>query len=412
MKLLKLITASLFSMTVLCSCDFDERIFWSPDGKRMAVLGDRLRLADNENISKPLLEPQFGQVLFVRWLPDNHHALVVRRTKHQAHRAAKSTQGTVISTDYVQMFDFNGEVKEVKATAGAVLYKSTQLIEDLRLSPSGKLAVLTQADNGRHKLSIITMGGTTKVVAKNASRPDWSKDSRSIYFFRDISPKDSGYISSIPIATICNLPVADDKGALLPVSARHDLGQCAGELTGGGRLRVLEDGSIMFSTTPLKLPATGLTFGLTDRALFRFRPASKESKATLEQINIEGPALANALESFEPNEDGSLIAVMGKRGAVYVISAEGKVRLLEKAVPDSVDASGSGSFGSAPCWRNKHELCFSARNLDKSNGHDGDVILQDLSSETGSELKSRQVLSGNWPVGQIDFLKITKKSKH
>ncbi len=424
MKLLKLITVSLFSITVLCSCDFEERVSWSPDGKRMAVLADRLRLADNNDLSKPLLEPHFGQLLSLRWLPDNHHVLICyRRTKcalasSSSMASARKSDGKVgkaisVFTDYVQMFDFNGAVKDAKVTAGAVLYKSALPIVDLRLSPDGKLASIAQADNGRHKISIVTLSGAVRVVAKNASKSDWSRDSRSIYFFRDVSPKDSGYVTAIPIATICRLPVADVNGKLLAKSARHDLGQCAGELTGGGRLRVLSDESIMFCTTPVKLPSVGLDFGLAEKTLFRFKPASKDkdTKATIEQVNIEGPALANALDSFEPNADGTYIAVLGNRGAVNVILPTGKVTLLEKAIPDSADASLTGSFGFAPCWRNNHELCFTTRNIDKSKGHDGDIVLQDLSNETG-DMTPRQILSKNWPVGQIDFLKIAKaKSK-
>lgn len=417
MKLLKLITAALFSITVLGACDFEERLSWSPDGKRMAVLADQLRLADLDSISKPVLGPNFGPVLYFRWLPDNHHALLgYRRTKHHLTKAGVKAPDTTL--DYVQLFDFNGDTNDVKAAAGPIIFKSSVPIDDLRLSPNGKLAAISQAQKGRHKLSVVTLNGVLKVVAVNVSKPDWSRDSRSLYFFRELSPKDSGYITFIPVSTICNLPVADLKGALLAHSARRDLAQCAGELTSDSRLRTLEDGSLLFSSTPVKLPSCGVMFGLQERALFRYRPANKEKKASLEQITIAGPALASALDTFEPNQDGTKIAVMGEKGAVRVISLNaagdsGEVTVLEKALPQS-DSNLSGSFGSAPCWRNAHELCFSVRNLKSGDGpaHEGEIVLQDL-PEAGAagELPPRQILSRAWPVGQIDFLKVIKSSK-
>jgi Tol biopolymer transport system component len=428
MKLLKLITAALFSITVLGACDFEERLSWSPDGKRMAVLADQLRLADLDSISKPVLGPNYGPVLYFRWLPDNHHALLgYRRTKHHLTKAGVKAPDSTLDyvqlfdfngdIKYVQLFDFNGDIKYVKAAAGPIVFKSSVPIDDLRLSPNGKLAAISQAHKGRHKLSVVTLTGALKVVAVNVSKPDWARDSRSLYFFRELSPKDSGYITFIPVSTICNLPVADLKGALLAKSARRDLAQCAGELTSDSRLRTLDDGSLLFSSTPVKLPACGVMFGLQERALFRYRPANKEQKASLEQIAIAGPALASALDTFEPNQDGTKIAVLGEKGAVRVISLNaagngGEVTVLEKALLQS-EANLSGSFGSAPCWRNAHELCFSVRNLKSgdSPAHEGEVVLQDLSEAGSAGMPARQIVSRTWPVGQIDFLKVVKSTK-
>lgn len=432
MKLLKLITASLFSIAVLCSCDFEERLTWSPDGKRMAVLTDQLRLADADSISKPLLNKQFGSVLSFRWLPDNHHALLAYR-RYQHHRnnggGRTGTKTADTSVDYLQLFDFNGEIKEVKVTAGPILFKSSEAIEDLRLSPSGKLAAISQADKGRHKISIVSLAGALKRdVARNATKPEWSRDSRSIYFFREITPKDSASTAFIPVSTICSLPVADANGRPIVSKVRRDLAQCAGDLFTGGRIHALEDGSLLFCSTPVKLPACGAMMGLQERALFRYRPASKESKASVEQIKLDGPALAADLDSFEPNQDGTKIAVCSSQGAVRVISLSsdgnsGQVTVLEKPLPDTVEVSRTGSFGCAPRWRNAHELTFSVHNLANAKNHaghgdnsehDGVLVsqeLQDLAPGAETNLPARQVLSRNWPSGQIDFLKAGNSSK-
>lgn len=432
MKLLKLITASLFSIAVLCSCDFEERLTWSPDGKRMAVLTDQLRLADADSISKPLLNKQFGSVLSFRWLPDNHHALLAyRRYQHHRNNAGvrTGTKTADTSVDYLQLFDFNGEIKEVKVTAGPILFKSSEAIDDLRLSPDGKLAAFSQADKGRHKISIVTLSGVLKKdLVRNASKPEWSKDSRSIYFFREITPNYSASSTFIPVATICSLPVADANGRPIVSKVRRDLAQCAGELFTGGRIHALEDGSLLFCSTPVKLPACGAMMGLQERALFRYRPASKESKASVEQIKLDGPALAADLDSFEPNQDGTKIAVCSSQGAVRVISLSsdgnsGQVTVLEKPLPDTVEVSRTGSFGCAPRWRNAHELTFSVRNLANAKNHaghgdnsehDGELVsqeLQDLAPGAETNLPARQVLSRNWPSGQIDFLKAGNSSK-
>ena len=429
MKLLKLITTALFSIAVLCSCDFEERLSWSPDGKRMAVLTDRLRLADSDSISKPLLDKQFGTVLSFRWLPDNHHALLAYR-RYQHHRnksgAKTETKTPETSVDYLQLFDFDGEINAVKATAGPILYKSSEAIDDLRLSPNGKLAAISQADKGRHKISIVTLAGVVKVVARNASKPEWSRDSRSIYFFREISPKGSTHSTFIPVSTICNLPVADANGLLVVSKLRYDLAQCAGDIFSGGRIHALDDGSLLFSATAIKLPACGVMLGLQERALFRYRPASKGCKAAVEQIKLDGPALASDLDTFEPNQDGTKLAICSAKGAVRVISLNsdgnsGQVTVLQKPVPDSFEVSRTGSFGCAPRWRNAHELTFSVRNLDSAKNdtnqaghanHAGEVVLQDLQDlASGTELPARQVLSRSWPVEQIDFLKVGNSTK-
>lgn len=416
MKLLKLIIASLFSITVLCSCDFEERLSWSPDGKRMAVLADQLRLADSDSISKPLFNKQFGTVHSFRWLPDNHHALLAyRRSKHQSSHVGSKTgvKPSDTSVDYLQLFDFNGDIKEVKVTAGPILFKSSVAINDLRLSPDGKLAAISQADQGRHKISIVALNGTVKVVSINATRPEWSRDSRSIYFFRENSPKDSAHTTFIPVSTICNLPVTDANGTVFVSKVRRDLAQCGGDIFSSGRIRALEDGSLLFCSTPIKLPACGAMLGLQERSLFRYRPASKESKATVEQIKIDGPALASDLDTFEPNQDGTKIAICSSKGAVRVISLSGedsgRVIVLEKPLPDSAEVNNCGSFGCAPSWRNAHELVFTTRNLESAstNGsHEGELVLQKMQNLVpGADLPARQVLSRSWPVGQIDFLK-------
>ncbi|MBP9093950.1 PD40 domain-containing protein [bacterium] len=430
MKLLKLITASLFSITVLCSCDFEERLSWSPDGKRMAVLADQLRLADEDSISKPLLKKQFGSVLAFRWLPDSHHALLAYR-RYQHHLTKSGTKpGTKTgakaetSVDYLQLFDFNGDINTVKATAGPVLYQSSDAIDDLRLSPNGKLAAISQADKGRHKISIVTLSGEVKVVARNASRPEWSKDSRSIYFFREISPKDSAHANFMPVSTICNLPVADAAGLPVVSKLRYDLAQCAGDVFSGGRIHALADGSLLFSSTPVKLPACGVMLGAQERALFRYRPVSRGCKAAVEQIILD-VALASDLDSLEPNQDGTKLAICSAKGGVWVVSlsseeSRGRVTVLEKPLPDSTEISRTGSFGCAPRWRNANQLSFSVRNLDNAkdltdnSGHSnvGEVVLQDLQDLAGGKgLPPRQVLSRGWPSGQIDFLKVGNSAK-
>ncbi|MDP3510316.1 MAG: hypothetical protein Q8T09_20265 [Candidatus Melainabacteria bacterium] len=423
MKLLKLITASLFSITVLCSCDFEERLTWSPDGQRMAILADQLRLADSDSISRPLLNKQFGSLLSFRWLPDNHHALLAyRRFQHRRNSAGAKMPD--ISVDYVQLFDFNGDISVVKATAGPVLYKSNEAIDDMRLSPNGKMAAISQVDKGRRKISILTLSGGLKVVARNASRPEWSRDSRSIYFFREISPKDSAHATFMPVSTICSLPVADAEGLSVVSKLRYDLVQCAGDVFSGGRIHALADGSLLFSSTPVKLPACGVMLGAQERALFRYRPASRGCKAAVEQIILEGPVLASDLDSIEPNQDGTKLAICSTKGGVWVISLSnedrGRVTVLEKPLPDSAEIGRTGSFGCAPRWRNAHQLSFSVRSFDNAKNftdntayrHGGEVVLQDLQDlGSGKELPPRQVLSRSWPVGKIDFLKVGPSTK-
>ena len=58
----------------LSGCEPTQRVIWSPDGTRMAVLAnDGLRLS---NVSGQLSKPLVENVYLARWLPDSKHILV------------------------------------------------------------------------------------------------------------------------------------------------------------------------------------------------------------------------------------------------------------------------------------------------------------------------------------------------
>src|SRR5262249_14279962 len=108
----------------------------------------------------------------------------------------------------------------------------------------------------------------------------------------------------------------------------------------------------------------------------------------------------DAVDLFEPNQDGTKIAVPGSNGEIAVLDiSTGTVTTLEK--------TGKQDLKFAPQWRTKDELCYPMRNQQRSSaGHDVDVVLQSM-----SQPDQRIIISKDWPTSSLEFLKDPEDSK-
>ena len=446
-----LIATIILCLTLLTACKPEDRVIWSPDGKRAAVLAsDGLRVSDDTGtISAPLLV----DVQICRWLPDSIHTLVVssktttsweeiknlyskgERLKilHIAQsiwRAGSATKLTSLDQALVpdaliylrykygvkalqtrladkRTNDYSIIVEILKILdlanknplSGAVLWRTTKTIDDVRVSPSGNLAAVSVRDGLAYKIIVIPLKvGQPKIAVETlADFPDWSADGKSLFYISYPKVDENVHLSQLweskhPwVATLNRREIADANGMILPKFApAKELAEVLA--ADSSRVRCLPDGSVVFHAKQCSFPSLKKTDPQV--SLFKLRPDGQSLEPILASKGLPG----DMMNAFEPNQDGTKISVPGEHGEITVLDmASGTVTTLEKG--------GDGDLKFIPQWRTNEELCYPARNRENvANGHHADVVLQSL-----SEPSRRINLSKNWPSTSIEFLNDDEK---
>lgn len=439
----------ILAIPLLAACDRKDVVLWSPDGKRMAVIAsDGLVLGDETGkIAAPL---KINLEIF-RWMPDSKHALVVERDlvtswkdacslltlsrQREVSRYAErswrlgrmaetfdeqlpgqaclyliQTYGKTAArakfkdkyTDFVvascvRTLDLS---ETGKLSTGRPLWRAFRTVEDLRVSPTGKLAAISMDTHPGNQICVLALKGGTprQIVKSHAGLPDWSPNGTSLLFFAlpheyKNTSKEKEASSPLWVGTLDCVKIADTDGNLLPklpkpshlVDTLYANDSC---------VRCLPDGTVLFNSTLRTFPST--TEDNYKNCLFRLSPDYKhvETVAGSDQIT---PGYQS---SFEPNSDGSLIAFSGDQGGILVLeTSSGKKTELEK--------EGKEDLKFLPQWRIKDEICYPARNSIKSpGGHDVDVALQSLEDPS-----HHLVLSKEWSPVSFEFLNDPKKEK-
>jgi len=460
MKRLKTITfiVGLFSLVALTACDDNRHISWSPDGKRLVVVGDSLHVAKADGTLSQLKIPGVNAC---QWFADNHHVLLLQERSEKNWNAIAPLLSAKEKTDAMAMaerlraghgtghsleriFDHsssNGDVvmaylytkygaqvlknifrhwqirdlntnfagvnisvlqifdlaeNGLKATPGRILFEGRKGIQSASLSPNGKFIAISQSGDCCYKVSIISaINGTVKSVTDSFSPPAWSTDSQSIYFIKATAGKVAAKSSTIAVSAISKIAIADSSGKFLPeFKAEADL--CQISASGGERLSVLPDGTLLFCSRAISLPVIGSDSGGKE-TLFKL----DAQKKTITAIQPEESSLSSSLVSFEVNQDGSKVVLVTEKNAIYVLD-------LNSGKCDRVQGEIQTSLAFAPNWRNAHELCFplyhtEAEKQARGNSHDFEVALINLTQEDNK--KRADILSGAWPAGQFLFLK-------
>jgi hypothetical protein len=378
----------IFCGTLLTGCGRDDYLVWSPNGKQVAVLAsDGLRLGDDSgNISPPILP----KANLFRWLPDSVHGLVVStdgttkwaaitdllsagerqkisRAAETLWKSGSASKWKAVDSDQLPVIlvylNSRYGIRSVKAklsayfdgsyfsdaavtisslqtfdsaatthSHGKLLWRTIQEIGDVRISPSGKLVAVSIRNSFAYKIIVVPVaGGAPKTVAEAlADFPDWSVDGKSLFFIC-YPPIDqthtSGGLSDAQhpfIATLDRREIADNSGAVLPKFAAT---QILAEVLASesSRVRCLADGSILFNSMQRTFPAVKAE----DRrgGLFRLSPDLQ----SIENVKVVDALPDDSLASFEPNQDGSKIALRGTKGEVAVLDVpSGLVTALEK----------------------------------------------------------------------------------
>jgi hypothetical protein len=450
MKKLFLVVAS--SLLFLTGCDREDLIVWSPDGKRVVVLAnDGLRMGDE---SGKLSAPVDSCIKIVRWLPDSHHALVVvssvvtewnelrsllsqsdqrnvillaNKIWKSGHlpRSADYMEGKEaflylnklygkravqvkfrldpnylsVAVDYLQAVDFSSDGKMVE---GAILLRLVNEIDDMRISPNGKLVALTttvlRKELGSVGVSqtivLATRGGPAKIVAAPVSAlPDWSVDGKSlVYILCPIMDAPGKNLEArMWVSKLVRRTVADENSTLLSKFGPEEKMVELVDIS-SAQARCLPDGGVIFNAKMRSFPSVAAEN--TKEYLYRLNPDhSLETLASSDE-------LPDKLHLFEPNQDGTKIVFSGYgRGEIAVLDVSSrKVINLENAGPRELKF--------LPMWRTRDVLCYPARTLNKTgNEHDVDVVLQSMSDG------SRGTLSKDWSVKSVQFLNDPKKKE-
>lgn len=439
-------TALLFALAcplILSGCLRDDLVLWSPDGKQVALLGpDGVRLGDETGT---LSQPIWPDTEIFRFLPDNQHALITTQKEAKCWTDLTEALPDKERLEVLSLSEsiwMSGSVDEVKddalapaamldlydrygadlvktklasslshchipscyiyslqkvdvsarKPAGKPLWRTSQDIQDVRISPKGTMAALTVDHKFGSKIVVVPLGGAdARTVAESyANPPEWSCDGRFLLYIHEppypqsSQPEDLSNNQHPWIATLDRREVADSDGKLLnEFPAAQEMMELIAH--GSSRVRCLPDGSIILSAKRRKFPS--LKKSEPENCFVKLTPDMRSFETIVPADEVPG----GRLDNFEPNQDGTRVVVGGTNGEIAVLDLETRnVSVLEKTT--------QRLLAFAPQWRKKDELCYPSRSGEKpAAGGSLKIVLLSL-----SDPKQRVVLSKDWPAHWAD----------
>jgi Tol biopolymer transport system component len=452
MRLIRLLIC-LIAVPVLSACESLDKIVWSPDGSKVAVLADSgIKFGDAQGT---LSQSTSIKAKLFRWLPDGKRAVVVIEktgctwaemkpllSKAEVDKAISDSEevwnfhGTMAqldqrfskqngSSDFVlpyleskygrpalikKLNELNTKISpselseiggfystysvqlltiEEKIESGPVLLQSASEIADLRVSPKGDMVLVSENKGSK--------GCDLYLAFVGGQRPaKWLESGNANY-------PDWNADGTQIIFVQANRPVTEE-GSTNGTVPLGMIRTCHLDYRGGTLTQ--RSGSVLgwlpFSREMRlrTLPNGKILFNAdvtelpcTDQSFKKkgsLYELSSDGK-TLEKIQSKGDPLGNDLSHFEINKAGTKVVVASNTGAVTVLDLEtGAVNTVEKI---SKDATGS-ELKFNPSWRNEDELCFSHRSVPSQF----EVVLQSVSKQDS------RVISSKWPVHELKFL--------
>lgn len=276
----------------------------------------------------------------------------------------------------------NAECKE--------LWRGFSELSDARVSPDGKFVCLVQAkaNSPLFELNLMSLDSASSLsrLAVNAAtgHPDWSPDSRQIFFMEAIAPNKEGK----KLCALSSQEVRSGTGALnLSDKPRNLLYAVADK---NSDIRCLRDGRILFSAYSVEFPATEKELnGMAN--IFAFKQGDQFAKKLI--------STADAAQ-----EQSSIRMQVNADQTKLIIDAGETVHILDIATGNIDQLQAKPVLN--PCWRNADEICFVKAVKDKSaDHHDAEITLHSLS--TGKDLS----ISENWPASAVDEILMPKKDK-
>ncbi|GEM_PF-993104 len=462
MKNLKIVLLGLFSSVTLAACDSNEHIAWTPDGKRMAVVENSLRIADAEGTLSKSLIPGVDSCL---WFADSHHALL--KLGHREKRwsallpllSASERKQTImvaerLRTRHGSMKSFEAKnphadeygeaaLVYINTRYGAQAVKNTfhrwQIAEkDSKFEGAhiSSLQIFDIAGVGADADIKVTPGRVLLESRKSIGNVLLSPDGKFVAFSRlDNSLHQTNVIAinNAMVKTIAghdvepmawsgdsrSLAVSGAMSKVLPPGLNKSMPvTCLKMITiadaNGTYLSSFDKASELYATSsPGGVRAAGLPDGKI--LLSGQSPAKAKNntgretltildtaKMTSSPVPLEDSTLADCLLTFVLNQDGKRVALVTSKNAIYVLDLQsGKSVLIEKP----------SNFGLAfsPNWRTASELCYprhysAAEKQSNGNNHDFGVVLATVPTDLSSWSSNGVDLSASWPADQMKFL--------
>jgi hypothetical protein len=426
--------AVLLILTSGCS---PQRVVWSPDGTRAAVLDDKgLYLCDaNGKLSGLLVSNE----AIAEWFPDSQKLALLLGSKYHSWadlqknlRADERDQvveaGQKILKELIDGQDWKAALKDMdNADAVAVYLKDTEGVKEkagadwkdldqkeadfcelvvgtingdqislgaaliqtlrkpiplnLRVSPNGRAITMTTEAGKQHgaRLWVVAADGSAPaqiVSDESCAHPDWTKDGRSLVYINA-----SGAMTSdddLRLSSLTRRQVINDKGAVEIQSDHEDLAGMLFDINLG--VRCLSDGRILFVAYDVQLPATAGDMP-TRPQVFTWDPRHQATLTRMIPHNVL-EKLPDELQFFEVSPDEKSLLMAAGKGAVMVLSfRDGKLTSVQ-----SLDKDDSPSF---PSWRGD-EVCYMSPAPTNSAGRTWEVNLW----KNGTN----RVISADWPL--------------
>jgi hypothetical protein len=415
-----------------------QRVVWSPDGTRAAVLGEQgLYFSDAEGKVSGLL---VSNVAMAEWFPDSHKLALVRSDKTQSwadlqtHLRAEDRdpiiqEGQTVLKELNAGHDWKAALKAVdhadavalylkgaegvkekagadwaeldrkeisvyelyvgtisgdQVTLGAALVQTLQqpLPLGLRVSPAGTAIAMTTDAGKRHgaRLIVVPADGSApeKIVSEDAcGHPDWTKDGRALVYINAVGAMTSD--DDLRLGALTRRQVINAAGAV-EIQTNHD--DLAGMLFDSNLgARSLSDGRILFLALDLQLPVTAPDMPERPQ-IFALDPRHQATLTRLIPRSVM-QNLSQGVGFWEVSPDEKKVLMAADKGAVMVLS-------LADGTLATVQAAGGDDPPSFPSWRGSDEVCYLSASPTNSAGHAWEVALW----KDGTN----RVISAGWPA--------------
>jgi hypothetical protein len=283
-------------------------------------------------------------------------------------------------------------VKPVALPDGKELWRGFDQPEDLDVAPDGKYALLVRDESADSKIYAIDLlpldipGTAVKVAETRTPDVAWSADSRSIIF-----SSAAGTTEDAKLGSLVMVDLLDPHGTLLQEPKAQRIARLC--LDPAPHIRVLTNGKILFTTSPVQLPAPEHDIG-TQQDIFSVAPGDALVRRLM-------PAQASeamwSIDSIAANPDQAIASIACK------IFGNDILQIVNINTGHVEQLSFLPKF--QPNWRNADEICFT-KQLEKPgpNQHTAEVVLHSMSKNED------RVISANWPKSAVDgFLMESKK---